>query len=63
MVSRLTDEKASAIEQNQKLRQELVCFSYLMITLYLAFALSIVINCHMINSIFILTYSFKCLVC
>ena len=55
MVSRLTDEKASAIEQNQELRQELVCFPYLMITLYVAVPLSVVMNYHVI-----LKYSFKC---
>lgn len=53
MVSRLTDEKASVIEQNQKLRQELVCLSYLVMSVYLAVAFSIVIDYQVIISNFL----------
>lgn len=62
MVSRLTDEKASAIEQNQKLRQELVCFSYLVMSVYFATVILIVIDYHVLICILISICSSECLV-
>lgn len=40
MVSKMTDEKASAIQQNKKLYQELVRFSYLIMASYIFSLLS-----------------------
>lgn len=57
MVSRLTDDKASAIEQNQKLRLELVCFFYLVMSVYLAAVFSIVTDNYVLISVLILTCS------